>query len=103
MPKKFKFPPPGKCTFDDPVLICPAERVIKLYNQEVRKDAKKISMKVRKWFTAEAHKRGWAAVRFVKEVQSGHGGGCILWISPRQLNVTVVVTARTLVLVESDS
>jgi len=46
----------------------------------------------------QARKKGWAGVRFLKDVQSSHGTGCILWIPPRQINVQITVTDQMLVL-----
>jgi hypothetical protein len=78
--------------------MCPAERVIGLYNQESGDTAQRIAKKVRKWFFAEARKHGWAGVHFIPEVQSNHGAGCVLWRQPDQIGITITVTKETLVL-----
>jgi len=76
--KRLKFPSPRDYKPAEPEILCPAERVIKLYNQGSGDTAKRIAKKVQGWFTAEAKKRGWKHVRFLKEVQSNHGAGCVL-------------------------
>ena len=95
---KFKFPDPKKCKVSDRAILCPAERVINLYNQATTKRAKKIAKSVRDWFAREARKNGWAGVHFLPEVQSNYGAGCVLWPPPQQINVTVRVTNQILVL-----
>ena len=75
--KRVKFPSPMDYKAADPEILCPAERVIKLYNQDSGDTAKRIAKKVRKWFTATAIARGWK-VRFLPEVQTKHGAGCVL-------------------------
>ncbi|GAB2793794.1 hypothetical protein [Dyella kyungheensis] len=78
-PKKpYKFPKSSERSAAKPVVLCPADRVLNLYNQESGDEAKKISKKVRTWFTQEAIEEGWDAVAFLPEVQSQHGAGCIL-------------------------
>jgi hypothetical protein len=76
---KTKFPKSAERSQAKPAAICPAERVLKLYN-EANEDteAKRISKKVREWFEAEAHADGWDVVGFVPEVQSLHGAGAVL-------------------------
>jgi hypothetical protein len=103
MGRKYKFPCPSDVSSGQGAVLCPAERVIALYNQgsnNVQRSVK-ISKKVREWFFDEAHSKGWAGVRFIKDVQSSHGSGCILWIPPRQIDVSINVTQETLVLVNS--
>jgi hypothetical protein len=53
---------------------------------------------VKTWFAIEAQKNGWAGGHFLPEVQSGHGAGCVLFIPPTDVNVTVKVTEKTLIL-----
>ena len=60
---KLKFPDPGECRQMDKALMCPADRVIGLYNQETGKNAKRIGKTSRSWFTDEAHDHGWGHVR----------------------------------------
>lgn len=96
--RKFKFPNPSDCKAGQPAMLCPAERVLKLYNQDNGKDAKRISKSVRAWFGTTAEQQGWAGVHFLPEVQSNYGAGCILWPPPPQINISVNITKQTLVL-----
>lgn len=84
--KKLKFPDVKDYPAKDPVVLCPADRVIGLYNQTTGKSAVRIAKNLKDWFNKEALSRGWAACRFVPEVQSKHGAGCML-LNP--LSVTV--------------
>jgi hypothetical protein len=43
---KLKFPVPGNLKAAEPAVLCPAERVLGLYNQETGKSAKKIAKSV---------------------------------------------------------
>lgn len=76
--RKLKFPDPKDYAAKHIVVLCPAERVIGLYEQETGEVAERIAKTVQTWFSAEAAKRGWAGCRFVPEVQSTHGAGAIL-------------------------
>lgn len=95
---KLKFPEPTDYKQAHPAILCTAERVMGLYNQNSGNDGKKISKTVRKWFFGEAAKRGWAGVHFIPEIQSNHGAGCILWLPPKKIDVQITVTKETLVL-----
>ena len=94
----FKFPTPGSCRLKDRAVLCTAERILVLYNQETGSDAKRISKNVKKWFAGQAPAYGWAGGHFLPDVQSGHGAGCVLFISPVTVNVKIMVTSTTLVL-----
>ncbi len=103
VPRDFKFPSPDDYKPAQPAVFCPAERVLNLYNQDSGEIGERIAKKVRIWFRARAHEAGWAGIHFLPEVQSNHGAGCVLWRPPQQINLQVVVTKQTLVLVdESD-
>ncbi len=95
---KIKFPDPKKCTLENPVVLCPAERLLGLYNQDSGKTAKKISKTVRSWFAKEASSKGWAGVNFVPDVQSKYGAGGVLWLPPQQINIKITKTTNVLVL-----
>ncbi len=82
----------------EPAVICPAERVIGLYNENSGDTAKRIAKKVRRWFISQAEKQEWAGVHFLNEVQSNHGAGCILWRPPEKVDVKITITKRILVL-----
>lgn len=91
MARKYKFPQSDEVTKKDPAVMCPADRVLELYNQDHEKDAARISKKVRTWFTEQAHENGWDGVRFLPEVQSGHGAGCVLWKDMDQTHTLVLI------------
>ena len=86
--KKLKFPEPKDYPAKDPVILCPAERVVGLYNQATGKNAKRVAKKMKDWFAAEAGSKGWVKCQFPPEVQSKHSGGCIL-LNPLSVKVTV--------------
>lgn len=96
--RRYKFPNPGDCKAGDPAMLCPAERVLNLYNQEHSREAQRISKSVREWFATTAEENGWAGVHFLPEVQSNYGAGCVLWPPPQQINVEITVTNQILVL-----
>jgi hypothetical protein len=98
MSRNFVFPSPASCKPKDRAVLCTAERIIKLYNQSNTDQAQRISKKVKRWFADTAAKRGWAGAHFLPEVQSGHGAGCVLFLPPTSVNVTVLVKNTTLVL-----
>jgi hypothetical protein len=95
---KLKFPDPRNCRRANPAVLCAADRVLGLYNQDSGDAAKRIGKKVRVWFAAEALKKGWAGVHFLPEIQSAHGAGCVLWLPPQQIDVKINATVNTLVL-----
>jgi hypothetical protein len=95
---KFKFPTPQSCKLKDRAVLCTAQRILDLYNQENEEDAKRIAKKIKKWFAAEAKAQGWAGGHFLPEVQTGHGAGCVLFVPPQTVNVKITVTKTTLVL-----
>ncbi|HHA2366945.1 MULTISPECIES: hypothetical protein [Stenotrophomonas maltophilia group] len=77
-PRRVKFPKAAERSEAKPVVLCTSERVLKLYNQDSGKEAKRISKAVRTWFSQKAVEEGWDGVAFVPEVQSQHGAGCVL-------------------------
>jgi hypothetical protein len=82
MAKDFKFPDPADYPPKSPVVICPAERVLNLYNQaHAGEEAKRTSKVVRAWFSENAHQQGWDGVHFLPEVQTNHSAGAVL-LSP---------------------
>ena len=91
--RKLKFPTPDDYPAATPVVLCPADRVIGLYNQETGNDAKRIAKTLRTWFIAKAKEKEWVACKFVPEVQSEHGAGCLLLNSSKvtiRLNVITI-------------
>lgn len=98
MPPSFKFPTPESCKLKDSAVLCTSERILALYNQATGKSQQRITQPVKDWFAVEAQENGWAGGHFLPEVQSGHGAGCVLFVPPKEVNMTVNVTAKTLVL-----
>jgi hypothetical protein len=86
----------------DGAAFCTAERVVGLYNQEHGTNRQRITQSIKSWFGQEAMSNGWAGGHFIPEVQSGHGAGCVLFVPPRQVNVNVRVTEKTLVIVADE-
>lgn len=101
--RKFKFPEPSNCKLKDGAVLCTAERILSLYNQSTGKDQKRITQPVKNWFATEAKASGWAGGHFLPEIQSGHGAGCVLFVPPSQVNVSIQVTEKTLVLLADES
>ena len=93
----FKFPNPQDIPPKHPVVICPGELVIALYNQETGENAKRISKVVRTWFEEQAFAGGWVGVHFLPEVQSLHGAGCLLTAQSQQKVTDVTNAALSLV------
>ena len=94
----YKFPTPTTCKLKDRAVLCTAERILAVYNQATSKDAQRITKNVKKWFASEAKNHGWAGGHFLPEVQTGHGAGCVLFVPPQQINLTIKVKSTTLVL-----
>lgn len=98
----FKFPTPASCKLKDRAVLCTAERILAVYNQATGKEARRITKNVKKWFASESEKNGWAGGHFLPDVQSGHGAGCILFVPPQQVNISIKIKKTTLVL-EADT
>lgn len=97
--RRYKFPVPSDYKRGVPAILCPADRVIALFNQETGNAAQRIAKGVRDWFAQEAHHCGWSGVHFLPEAMSNHGAGCVMWI--RSDFPQPQVTQDTLVLIES--
>jgi hypothetical protein len=94
----FKFPTPQTCKLKDRAVLCSADRILVLYNQETGGNAKRMAKTVKKWFASAAAKNGWAGGHFLPDYRTGHGAGCVLFTPPMRLNLNVVVKQTTLVL-----
>ena len=101
--KKFKFPTPDSCKLKDNAVLCTSVRILALYNQENGKEQQRITQPVKNWFATEVRQNGWAGGHFLPEVQSGHGAGCVLFVPPKNVNLSVQVTEKTLILVADES
>ena len=84
MGRTTKFPNPNDLKRSKLAILCPAERVLRLYNQDSGDTAQRIADKVKDWFKTQAHKTGWEGVEFLEEVESAHGAGCVLWLPQQQ-------------------
>lgn len=73
-------------------MMCPAERVLKLYNQSTGRGAKRIAKSVREWFAAEAQQAGWAGVHFFQK--SNRTTGRAAFSGPHRNNSTSLLTLR---------
>lgn len=105
MARPFKFPDPNDYPLKSPAVLCPADRVINLYNQANGLQAQRISQSVREWFYSSAHHAGWGGAHFLPEVQSNHGAGCILWVGYRGIpqSMQLMLTQQTLIIQDSPS
>lgn len=86
----FKFPNPNKRSELHPAVLCDADRVLALHNQETGKAAKRVSKGVRDWFQETAHKNGWAGVGFIPDTTTAVGLAAILWV-PTSNTPTILV------------
>jgi hypothetical protein len=79
MARQHKFPDSKDRSQNHPAVLCPAERVLALFNQDHSGDpATRIYKKVRTWFEAEAKTGGWADVRWFRDVSNNYGAGCVM-------------------------
>jgi len=101
--RPFKFPDPTDYPPKIPAVLCPADRVIKLYNQGTNQQAQRISQSVRDWFYSAAHNAGWGGAHFLPEVQSNHGAGCILWVGYRGVPQPLQIINQQTLLIIQDS
>ena len=102
MPPNYKFPTPASCKLKDNAVLCTSDRILALYNQATGKSQQRITQPVKNWFAEEAQRIGWAGGHFLPEVQSGHGAGCVLFVPPREVNVSIEVTEKMLILDADD-
>ena len=101
--RPFKFSDPNDYAAKIPAVLCPADRVLNLYNQGTNQQAQRISQSVRDWFYSEAHKVGWGGAHFLPEVQSNHGAGCILWVGYRGVPQSIQINRSQQILIIQDS
>jgi hypothetical protein len=94
MGKKLKFPDPKDYPEKTPLIFCPNDRMIGLYNQATGEKRKRMAKKLNEWFIQESKKNGWIGCKTLPEVQSKHGAGCILF-NPRLVKIerqTILIT-----------
>lgn len=102
MTKKYKFPQPNDYPPKNPVIICPGDRVLNLYNQETGKEAQRLSKAVKTWFVTAAAAEGFAGAHFVPEVETHHGAGCLLQLPGEKKQTNLVSAALDFVDVTND-
>lgn len=88
MAPRYKFPDPGDRSFNAPAVMCPAPRVLALYNQDSGDKAQRIAKKVKQWFYTTALERGWAHVWWFPDVANGYTSGCVMAIQAVELTVS---------------
>jgi len=86
-----KLPDPSERSEKDPAVLCNSERVLALYNNAHQKTAKRISKDVRGWFLETAQQEGWDAAIFVKDVETSHSSGCLLYKKPANILVNLFI------------
>lgn len=87
-----KLPDPSERSEKDPAVLCDNERVLALYNNYNEKPAQRISQTVRTWFVETAQEEGWDAAIFIKDVETSHSAGCLLYRKPINALVNVFLT-----------
>lgn len=86
-----KLPDPSERSEKEPAVLCDNARVLSLYNNANDKNAKRISKEVRTWFLETAQDEGWDSGIFIKDVETGHSAGCVLYKKPNNILVNVFV------------
>lgn len=81
MARPTKFPDAKGRSQNHPAVLCPADRVLALYNEQSGDSAQRIVKKVKTWFEKQAKSQGWADVRWFKDVSTNHGAGCVMSIA----------------------
>ena len=76
-----KLPDPDERSAKEPAVLCKNDRVLALYNTYNDKKAERISESVREWFLKTAEEEGWSAAFFLKDVETRHSAGCVLYKS----------------------
>jgi hypothetical protein len=88
MGRSLKFPLPKDYPAKDPIILCPADRIISIYNKANGSNRRSVAKGIIEWFKQQASDNGWADCRFVPAVQTKHSAGCIL-LNPLSVTVTV--------------
>ena len=84
----YKFPDPLDRSLNAPAVMCPAPRVLALYNQESGYKAQRIAKKVKEWFHARALAAGWSHVWWFPDVANGNTSGCVMAVQTMTLTIT---------------
>ncbi|ELV8553732.1 hypothetical protein QNE49_001366 [Vibrio fluvialis] len=79
---KYVFPNPRNAKLKDNAVFCSNERIINLYNQEHSLERVRMTPTIKSWFAKEAKQKGWAGGNFVRDCQTEHSAGCVLFTPP---------------------
>lgn len=88
-----KLPDPAERSEKEPAVLCSSTRVLALYNNNHKNEALRVSKEVRSWFTATAKKEGWSAAMFLKDVETKHSAGCMLYKAAENILINVFIPA----------
>ncbi|SHG07834.1 hypothetical protein [Vibrio gazogenes] len=94
--RNFVFPNPENTKLKDNAVFCSNERIIALYNQANDTDRKRMTDNIKHWFASEAQENGWAGGNYLRDSQTGHSAGCVLFTPSKETNIHI--TKNTLVL-----
>jgi hypothetical protein len=100
--RPFVFPDPANVAPAQPAVICTAERVLDLYRQSTGVTRVRVVQSVKDWFTQAARENGWEGVTFLRDFQTEHTAGCVMW-RPAEIQATVNVTKITKITLTSDA
>jgi len=98
MPRNYVFPNPQNTQMKDNAVFCSNERIITLYNQANGADRKRMTDSIKDWFSDEARKNGWAGVNYLRDSQTGHSAGCVLFVPPKKVDIQMHVERNVLIL-----
>jgi hypothetical protein len=88
-----KLPDPSERSEKEPAVLCSSERILNLYNNYNKsKPAQRVSKDVRGWFTRTAQEEGWDAAFFLKDVETKHSAGCVLYKKPTNILVNLFIS-----------
>lgn len=87
-----KLPDPSERSEREPAVLCSSARVLNLYNAHNKsKKAERVSKTVRNWFIETAQDEGWDAALFLKDVETAHLAGCVLYKRPVNILVNLFI------------
>lgn len=88
-----KLPDPSERSEKEPAVLCSSERVLALYNNAHTNKAQRVSKDVRDWFVLTANNEGWDSAIFIKDVETRHSAGCVLYKKPTNILVNLFLAA----------
>ena len=80
MANKHKFPKADSYAQNKPIVLCPKDTVLALYNQNPPggKEMSSLTVKVAKWFDTQSRDFGWSGAVLSPTVGTRHHAGCLL-------------------------